>query len=103
MEYEVEITYDSPATQELGLVAETRLDLVASAYSIRQWTRVDQDTPKQTRALESIAKSLGVLADRVEGWRKPDPIPWVWPPHATCISIAGERENHDRFSRHPHS
>lgn len=66
MEYEVKITYDSPATQESGLVAITRLDLVASAYSIRQWTRVDQDKPKQTRALESIARSLGVLADQVE-------------------------------------
>jgi len=34
------------------------IDLDAVAYSVRNITVVDQDTPKQTRALETIARTL---------------------------------------------
>ena len=47
---------------EIKLGQTYRLDLRASAYAIRQWDMVDQDTPKQTNALESIAASVKKIA-----------------------------------------
>lgn len=58
------VTYDSPATNEKEVTQAYPLDLHASAYAIRQWDLVDQDTPKQTRALESIASSLKKIAEK---------------------------------------
>lgn len=58
MAYDVRITYDSPATDEIKITDNYRIDLQASVYAVRQWDKVDQDTPKQTRALQSIADSL---------------------------------------------
>lgn len=64
MEYRVDVAYDSPATGERKIKHTYRLDLNASVYAIRLWDRVDQDTPKQTRALESIATSMKAILDR---------------------------------------
>ena len=58
MAYDVRITYDSPATDEIKITDNYRIDLAASAYAVRQWDNVDQDTSKQTEALQSIAESL---------------------------------------------
>ena len=57
--YAVKVRYDSPSTRETGIEHDYRIDLNASVYAVRQSDLVDKDTPKQTAALESIAKSLG--------------------------------------------
>ena len=61
MVYTATVTYDSPATNEVGITLLYTLDFNASAYAVRQWDLVDQDTPRQTKALQSIADSLKVI------------------------------------------
>jgi hypothetical protein len=56
------VRYDSSATDETGIERTYHIDLEASAYAIRQWDLVDQDTPKQTKALEAIANTVKDLA-----------------------------------------
>jgi hypothetical protein len=51
------VTYESPATDET-LKHTYTIDLHAAAYSVRHITLVDQATPKQTKALETIARTL---------------------------------------------
>jgi hypothetical protein len=57
MTFSATVVYKSPATEETLRYTYT-IDLDAAAYSVRHITPVDQDTPKQTRALESIARTL---------------------------------------------
>jgi hypothetical protein len=51
------VDYESPATDETLTYCYT-IDLEAAAYAVRHITPVDQDTPKQTKALETIARTL---------------------------------------------
>lgn len=62
MRYDVAVTYDSPATGEQGITQTYTIDLDACAYAVRQWDPVDQQTPRQTTALETIARSAQKLA-----------------------------------------
>ena len=57
MAFTATVVYKSPATEETLTYTYT-IDLDAAAYSVRHITSVDQDTPKQTRALQSIARTL---------------------------------------------
>ncbi len=57
MTFTATVVYASPATEET-LTYTYMIDLDAAAYSVRHITLVDQDTPKQTKALETIARAL---------------------------------------------
>lgn len=57
MRFSATVTFDSPATEE-NMNYTYAIDLDAAAYSVRHVTLVDQDTPKQTQALENIARTL---------------------------------------------
>jgi hypothetical protein len=57
MTFKATVIYESPATEETLTYTYT-IDLDAAAYSVRHITLVDQDTPKQTKALETIARTL---------------------------------------------
>jgi hypothetical protein len=57
MTFTATVIYESPATEETLTYTYT-IDLDAAAYSVRHITLVDQDTPKQTKALETIARTL---------------------------------------------
>lgn len=57
MTFTVTVNYESPATDETLTYCYT-IDLEAAAYAVRHITLVDQDTPKQTKALETIARTL---------------------------------------------
>lgn len=57
MRFNATVVYESPATDET-LTYTYVIDLDAAAYSVRHITLVDQDTPKQTKALEAIARAL---------------------------------------------
>ncbi|HZD24137.1 MAG TPA: hypothetical protein VE569_12165 [Acidimicrobiia bacterium] len=57
MTFTATVDYESPATDETLTYSYT-IDLDAAAYAVRHITLVDQDTPKQTKALETIARTL---------------------------------------------
>jgi hypothetical protein len=63
MKFTATVVYESPATEE-ALTYTYTVDLDAAAYAVRHITLVDEDTPKQTRALETIARTL---QDRLGG------------------------------------
>lgn len=57
MTFTATVAYESPATEET-LTFAYNIDLDAAAYSVRHITLVDRDTPKQTKVLETIARTL---------------------------------------------